>query len=95
MQPTDSEGVAAFDSIFVGHYQGRASHIHVIAHQDVTVLSNDTTTGGVISHVGQLFFDESLKSDVYTTYPYTTNTQSYTTNDEDMWAPDESDNGKV
>ncbi|KAG9961998.1 aromatic compound dioxygenase, partial [Aureobasidium melanogenum] len=88
----DSDGVGYFDTIFPGHYAGRATHIHLIAQQNGTVYDNGTYSGGTISHVGQLFFDESLKSAVYDTYPYTTNTQSYTTNDDDMWAPDQADN---
>jgi protocatechuate 3,4-dioxygenase beta subunit len=28
VQPTDNHGVASFDSLFPGHYQGRATHIH-------------------------------------------------------------------
>ena len=92
MQPTDSSGVAAFDTIFVGHYSGRASHIHLIAHHGGTVLSNGTYQGGNISHVGQLFFPEDLKTAVEATFPYDTNTQAVTTNDEDMWTPDQADN---
>ncbi|KAG9516123.1 aromatic compound dioxygenase, partial [Aureobasidium melanogenum] len=88
----DSQGVGYFDTIFPGHYAGRSTHIHLIAQQNGTVYDNGTYSGGTISHVGQLFFDESLKSAVYDTYPYTTNTQSYTTNDDDMWAPDQADN---
>lgn len=92
MTKVDSEGVGYFDTIFPGHYSGRATHIHLIAQQNGTVWDNGTYSGGTISHVGQLFFDESLKSAVYDTYPYNTNTQSYTTNDDDMWAPDQADN---
>jgi hypothetical protein len=84
MQPTDSSGVAAFDTIFVGHYSGRASHIHLIAHHGGTVLENGT--------YGQIFFPEDLKDEVEAIYPYNTNTQDITTNDEDMWAPDQADN---
>lgn len=38
-----------------------------------------------ITHIGQLFFDESLRSAVESVYPYTTNDQPITSNDEDMW----------
>ncbi|THY70846.1 aromatic compound dioxygenase [Aureobasidium pullulans] len=88
----DEDGVGYFDTIFPGHYSGRATHIHLIAQQNGTVFANGTYSGGTISHVGQLFFDESLKDAVYDTYPYNANTQSYTTNDADMWAPDQADN---
>lgn len=88
----DSDGVAFFDTIFPGHYDGRATHIHIITEQNGTVFDNGTYSGGTISHVGQLFFDMALRSAVEATYPYTTNTQAITSNDDDMWAPDEADN---
>ena len=28
VQPTDDHGIASFDSVLPGHYDGRASHIH-------------------------------------------------------------------
>lgn len=92
LQPVDDDGVAAFDTLFVGHYSGRASHIHLIANQNGTVLDNGTYSGGFASHVGQLFFPTELKDVVEATYPYSSNTQDVTTNDDDMWAPDAADN---
>jgi len=92
LQPTDSEGVAQFDTIFPGHYEGRAIHFHLIAHQNGTILPNSTYSGGAISHVGQIFFEESLRAQVEANEPYSSNTQALTTNDEDMWAPDQAEN---
>ena len=46
IQPVDDEGVAAFETLFVGHYAGRASHIHMIATQNGTVYDNGTYQGG-------------------------------------------------
>jgi hypothetical protein len=92
MQPTDDEGVVAFDTLFPGHYEGRATHTHIIANQNGTVLPNSTYSGGVISHVGQLFWDESLRALVETAAPYNTNTQAVTSNVDDMWAPEQADN---
>lgn len=83
----NSEGVAAFDTIFAGHYLGRATHIHLITQSGGEVFSNGTYAGGEIHHVGQLFFDTALKTAVEATYPYNTNTQAVTDNDDDMWAP--------
>ena len=40
-------------------------------------------SGGTISHVGQLFFDQSLITSVEKLPPYTTNTQTLTTNAKD------------
>ncbi|GAB7352578.1 hypothetical protein MBLNU459_g2962t1 [Dothideomycetes sp. NU459] len=88
----DSEGVAAFDTIFAGHYEGRATHIHLISQTGGEVFSNGTYAGGEVHHVGQLFFDTALRDAVEATAPYNTNTQAVTTNDDDMWAPDQADN---
>ncbi|KAF8858221.1 aromatic compound dioxygenase [Acephala macrosclerotiorum] len=92
LQATDSDGVASFDTIFPGHYAGRAIHQHVVSHYNYTILPNNTIVGGDINHIGQLFFDESLRSAVEATYPYSTNTQSIVSNDNDMWAPSQADN---
>ncbi|KAJ5266844.1 hypothetical protein N7478_009652 [Penicillium angulare] len=51
LQQSDSEGVAQFQAIFPGHYLGRATHLHVVAHVgNVTRLSNDTISGGSVAH---------------------------------------------
>ncbi|THV07054.1 aromatic compound dioxygenase [Dendrothele bispora CBS 962.96] len=90
IQKTNSDGVAQWLSVFPGHYTGRATHIHVMAHQtNGTVYSNGTYTGDSISHVGQLFFDQSLISTVEAVSPYSTNTQTLTTNEEDDIMSDE------
>ncbi|KAI1265799.1 Intradiol ring-cleavage dioxygenase [Xylariaceae sp. FL1019] len=80
---TDENGVAKFTSIFPGHYSGRTNHMHVVFHQTGTVQENGTLTGGDVSHIGQLFWDQSLIDEVETLTPYSTNTQSVTTNEED------------
>jgi hypothetical protein len=90
-QSTDSDGVASFKTIFPGHYQGRSTHLHVIAHEGGTILPNNTYSGGDITHVGQIFFEESLRAAVELIAPYSTNTQTVTTNDEDMWAQQQAD----
>lgn len=92
LQATDSDGVAAFDTIFPGHYKGRAIHQHVVSHYNYTILPNNTIVGGDINHIGQLFFDEALRTAVEATYPYNTNTQDVTSNDDDMWAPSQAEN---
>ncbi|KAL5427625.1 hypothetical protein PMIN07_009107 [Paraphaeosphaeria minitans] len=86
IQLSDSDGVLQFSGIFPGHYTGRATHIHVLAHQNArtAVKSYGTVlTGGTISHVGQLFFDQSLITSVEKTAPYNTNKQTLTTNAKD------------
>jgi protocatechuate 3,4-dioxygenase beta subunit len=60
-QMTDANGLADFQTIYPGWYQGRAVHIHVKVHE-----------GGSVVHTGQLFFDDSLTDQVYENAPYST-----------------------
>lgn len=84
LQPTDSDGVAQFTSIFPGHYAGRATHMHVVTHIGGTVLANETYVGGDVTHIGQLFFDQSLITEINSNYsPYTTNTIAIVDNADD------------
>ena len=83
IQPTDHEGVTKFTTIFPGHYEGRATHLHVAFHQNATVLSNGTLTGGHVSHIGQFFWDQDLIDEIEATSPYTTNTAEMTLNVDD------------
>jgi hypothetical protein len=91
VQPTDEDGVAQFYSIFPGHYTGRTPHVHILAHLNSSVNCNNTITAGTVSHVGQLFFDQSLISQVELTAPYSTNTQELTLNADDMIFGEEAD----
>lgn len=52
-------------------------------HEDATEQANGTITGGTVSHIGQLFWDQDLIDLVETTSPYSSNTNSITTNAED------------
>ncbi|KAF2171637.1 hypothetical protein M409DRAFT_17874 [Zasmidium cellare ATCC 36951] len=90
LQQTDINGVVQFESIFPGHYTGRAPHIHILSHNTNSTLirtngtilaANATTTSA--SHVGQIFFDQSLIAAVEANAPYNTNTQELTTNADD------------
>ncbi|KAF9471515.1 aromatic compound dioxygenase, partial [Pholiota conissans] len=80
---TDSDGVAYFETLVPGHYTGRANHIHIMATINATVLANNTLSGGSISHVGQVFFDQDLLTTVEATSPYSSNTQNQTQNKDD------------
>ncbi|KAF2738885.1 aromatic compound dioxygenase [Polyplosphaeria fusca] len=93
IQQTEKDGVVMFDTIFPGHYTMRTAHIHVMAHINATKLPNNTVTGGTVSHVGQLFFDQSLISEVEAVHPYTSNTQALTTNAQDFIMAQEAANG--
>jgi protocatechuate 3,4-dioxygenase beta subunit len=59
IQYTDKSGLAIFDTIYPGWYQGRAVHIHVKVH-----------IGGAVVHTGQLFFPDALTAKVYENEPY-------------------------
>lgn len=84
IQVSDEDGVLQFTTIVPGHYTGRTNHLHVLAHIDATVnTDNNTLEGGHISHVGQLFYDQSLLTEVELVAPYSTNTQSVTKNAQD------------
>lgn len=85
VQKTDHDGVTKFKTIFPGHYSGRANHQHVISHSHAKVLPNGTFTGGHVSHIGQLFFDEKLIKAIEKTHPYNLNSITRTSNDYDMW----------
>jgi protocatechuate 3,4-dioxygenase beta subunit len=91
IQPTDSDGVVSFNTLFPGHYSGRTTHHHIVAHLNVTVLSNGTITGGTVAHIGQLFWDQDLITQVEATSPYSTNTVTLTTNAEDRVFSDETE----
>jgi protocatechuate 3,4-dioxygenase beta subunit len=86
---TDEEGVVTFNTLFPGHYSGRTTHHHIVVHLDATVLSNNTLTGGSVPHIGQLFWDQDLIYKVEETEPYSTNTVTITTNEEDRVFGDE------
>lgn len=83
VQPTDSDGVVRFDTVFPGHYEGRASHQHIIAHVGAQLLTNGTYTGGAVAHLSQLFFDQALRDAVEALAPYKENQIAVTTNLED------------
>ncbi|KAG7392006.1 hypothetical protein PHYPSEUDO_002712 [Phytophthora pseudosyringae] len=84
LAPTDEDGLVSFTSMFPGHYTGRATHIHLLGSYNGTVLKNNTYSGGVGAHVGQIFFDQDLISKVEATGVYATNTQELTLNANDM-----------
>ncbi|KAL4919305.1 Intradiol ring-cleavage dioxygenase [Aspergillus aurantiobrunneus] len=83
IQKTDADGVAGFKTVFPGHYAGRSTHVHVVAHLNATILPNNTLTGGYVPHIGQLFFDQELVNKVEATSPYNTNTVEITENADD------------
>ncbi|KAF3025621.1 hypothetical protein E8E14_012934 [Neopestalotiopsis sp. 37M] len=83
VQPTDADGVAQFDTIFPGHYSGRATHVHTILHLDAEPRENGTFYDLTAQHVGQVFWDQSVRDIVETISPYSANTNPVTSNAED------------
>lgn len=57
--------------------------MHIMTHYNGTLLENNTYSGGEISHVGQLFFDQDLLTAVQTTDTYAVNTWEITENADD------------
>ncbi|KAH9904220.1 aromatic compound dioxygenase [Xylariomycetidae sp. FL2044] len=92
IQKTDRDGVAQFETVFPGHYTGRATHIHTMVHLNGHELGNGTIgVNTTSSHVGQTFFDQDLISAVEVNYPYTTNEQELTLNSGDDILESEAD----
>ncbi|KAF3911350.1 hypothetical protein ABW20_dc0100039 [Dactylellina cionopaga] len=93
VQFTDADGVIKFKTVFPGHYSGRTTHVHIMSHKGGTVYPNGTygSTGNV-THVGQLFFDEDLRTAVEAVTPYSTNTQPVTLNANDNIASQQAEN---
>ncbi|KAF2453724.1 Intradiol ring-cleavage dioxygenase [Lineolata rhizophorae] len=87
VQRTDSDGTVQFDTIFPGHYTGRATHIHLTTHMGATELANGTYSGGVDDHIGQVYFDQDLRDLIETLEPYTANDMEVTQNEDDNIAP--------
>ena len=74
-QLTDANGKASFTTIYPGWYGGRAVHIH---------FKIRTTNGSQVSDfTSQLFFDDSLNSEVFAQAPYNEKTGSFLRNAQD------------
>lgn len=93
IQFSNENGILQFDTTFPGHYTGRTTHIHVLAHINSTINEkNQTLTGGHVSHVGQLFFDQKLITDAESVEPYLSNTQELLLNTDDGIFAQEAEN---
>lgn len=79
VQLTDANGIALFDTIYPGYYQGRTTHIHVKVRVGGTT-KGAAYTGGHVSHTGQLLFDDAISTEVYKLAPYSTETVARTLN---------------
>ncbi|GGS57425.1 intradiol ring-cleavage dioxygenase [Streptomyces cinerochromogenes] len=83
---TDTHGYVTFRTVFPGWYQGRCVHIHVKVHVDGT-WTDAGYEGGHTCHTGQLFFAEQAVLLTEDVAPYSTNTTTRTTLDEDTLYP--------
>ncbi len=72
-QITDHKGTAEFHTIYPGWYTGRTTHIHLKVHVDGT-NTNNTYSGGHVSHTGQFFFSDELSEQIGKLKPYMNNT---------------------
>ncbi|KEZ45089.1 hypothetical protein SAPIO_CDS2519 [Scedosporium apiospermum] len=93
VQKSDEDGVVTFSTLFPGHYTGRTTHIHVMVHANAEELANGTLYSTQATHVGQVFFDQSLIETVEKLAPYNTNTQELTTNEADSILAEEAATG--
>jgi protocatechuate 3,4-dioxygenase beta subunit len=59
IQRTDRSGLAIFQTLYPGWYEGRTVHIHVQVH-----------LGGDVLHTGQLYFPDKLTDALYRRAPY-------------------------
>ncbi|KAK2760984.1 hypothetical protein FQN53_007821 [Emmonsiellopsis sp. PD_33] len=83
LYPTDADGVVQYHTVFPGHYTGRAVHLHVMTHEGGKILPNNTFVASQTSHVGQIYFDQTLLEVVEQTEPYLSNSQPLTLNADD------------
>src|SRR2546421_707366 len=69
IQRTNAKGLALFDTVYPGWYQGRTVHIHVKVH-----------VGGNVVHTGQLYFPDALTDVAYEKTPYSSRANRDTRN---------------
>jgi protocatechuate 3,4-dioxygenase beta subunit len=82
IQFTDADGWAELKTIYPGHYEGRATHIHVKVHIGGK-RTKKAYSGGHVCHTGQMLFDESVTDAVYATSPYAASTVARVPNAQD------------
>jgi len=72
VQMTDANGRAEFATIYPGQYPGRTTHIHLKVHTGGQ-QSDETYSGGHVSHTGQLFTTAQHDANVFALAPYNRN----------------------
>ncbi|KAF6825516.1 extracellular dioxygenase [Colletotrichum plurivorum] len=93
VQISDSNGMIEFLTKFPGYYVSRSTHIHVAVQANAT--NGTSFSQSAVQHVGQLFFEEDILSQVYAVSPYSAHldTLNRTTNDEDSVLSSASEDG--
>jgi protocatechuate 3,4-dioxygenase beta subunit len=83
-QVTDANGMVQFTTNMPGWYSGRSMHLHV------EIRAFDSSSNQTFEWQTQLFFGDTIDSDVAATYPYTTNPNSPRVIDENdrVWQED-------
>ncbi|KAK9822271.1 hypothetical protein WJX74_001565 [Apatococcus lobatus] len=72
--PTNSSGIAIFQTIFPGWYSGRATHVHAKIHVPLESLTSEGAefADSHVVHTGQAFFNDTLTNAIYYNIaPYT------------------------
>lgn len=86
IQMTDRHGFVTFRTVFPGWYTGRAVHVHTKVHTG-GARTSDGYEGGRTCHTGQFYFAESAVKATEGLVPYSGNTVTRVTLDEDMLYP--------
>jgi protocatechuate 3,4-dioxygenase beta subunit len=94
IQLTDGNGLAEFATIYPGQYPGRTTHIHVKVHLGGR-QSNDTYSGGHVSHTGQLFTSDQRDAEVFALAPYNRNAAEITPRNTDTIFRDQGGSSSV
>ena len=84
IQLTDDQGRCRFTTIVPGWYPTRAVHIHTKVHVGGKVRQQHYQ-GGHISHIGQVFFSESLLNAIQGLDPYSGDPAQRVLNDDDQY----------
>lgn len=74
--------------MFPGHYTGRTPHLHIATHHPdyaEWLRGNNTMQNNVVTHNGQLYYDQRLIDAVRALPAYAGNTQRFVRNDADSF----------
>jgi protocatechuate 3,4-dioxygenase beta subunit len=75
-QVTDASGIARFQTIYPGWYQGRTVHIHF-------KIRNNAATAPGFDFTSQIYFDDGISDQIFAQEPYSSRSGRRTTNAND------------